>query len=111
MKAKDAVKQFDGIGAITRFDLCKLYMNELAPRLNLRVHGRTLISPETFIGIVEEMDNWLAKVCRLLNMSPENTESIKKENHDLAMASMEKSMVAYEKEKFGKKVGYEVPDM
>ncbi|MBA7465839.1 hypothetical protein ES707_01011 [subsurface metagenome] len=92
MKAKEAVKQFDGVSPITRYDLCKLYMNELAPRINLRVHGRTLISPDTFVGVVEEMDVWIAKVCRLLDISPEDTESIKKENHDMAMTSMEKSI-------------------
>ncbi len=100
MKAKDAVKQFDGVNPITRFHLCKLYMNELAPRINLRVHGRTLVSQDTFVGIVKEMDVWLTKVCRLLSMTPEDTESIIKENHDMAMASMERSVTEYKKMSF-----------
>ncbi len=99
MKAKEAVKQFEGKNPITRFDLCKLYMNELAPRINLRVHNRTLVSAETFRGMVKEMDDWMGKVCRLLDISPEDAESIKKENHDMAMASMQKSMVEYRREK------------
>lgn len=99
MKAKEAVKQFEGKNPITRFDLCKLYMNELAPRIDLRVHNRTLVSADTFRGMVKEMDDWMGKVCRLLDISDEDAESIKKENHDMAMASMQKSMVKYRREK------------
>ncbi len=100
MKAKDAVKQFDGVSPITRYHLCKLYMNELAPRINLRVHGRTLVSQDTFVGVVKEMDVWLAKVCRLLSITPEDTQSIIKENHDMSMASMERSAIEYKRERF-----------
>ncbi len=100
MKATEAVKQFDGVSPITRFHLCKLYMNELAPRINLRVHGRTLVSQDTFVGIVKEMDVWMAKVCRLLIMTPEDTQSIMKENHDMAMASMERSVTEYKRTSF-----------
>ena len=99
MKAKETVKQFNGREVITRFDLCKLYMNELSARVNLRVHGRVYTTNETFEGVLKEMDQWFAKVCRLLEVTPELREIIRKENEEMARSSMQRAHSEYIKER------------
>ncbi len=98
MKAKEAVKQFEGVKVITRFDLCRMYMNELSQRVNLRVHGRVFTTNETFLGVLKEINQWFVKVCRLLEITPEDCEILRKENEDLAKASMQRAHAEYKKE-------------
>jgi len=99
MKAKEAVKIFEGKPTIKAYDLYKLYFDELSNRISLRTHNRPLVSQGVFVDLVKEMDGWFVKVCRGLSLTDDATEKMRSDNKAMALSSMRRSVEHYNAER------------
>lgn len=88
MKHKEAVLQLLQQGNVKQFDIETLYKVETLKRVELRAHGRHIISTSLMEGVLKEMDEWIVKVCQGLGWSEDACEKARQECKQIAVTAM-----------------------
>jgi len=88
MKYKEAAEMLVKAGTTDMIGIEVLYGNELFQRIKLRSHGADKASMDMAMGILKEMDGWIAKVCREIGWDEEACNNASRECRSTAATSM-----------------------
>ena len=71
MKVKEAVEKLNG-QIISIKEIHALYFSEAMSRAKMRAHGKDKISMSLMEGVLDEMDDWIVKVCQGIGWSEDD---------------------------------------
>ncbi len=87
MKAKAAVEKLSG-HIVSLKEIHALYFHEVMSRVEMRAHGNSKVSVSLMKGVLEEMDDWIEKVCQGIGWSEADCRNAKAECRAFADKSM-----------------------
>ncbi len=87
MKVKEAVVQLKSLEHCGMFEVEALFGVEMFKRMKLRAHGQNMVSESLAEGVLQEMGEWIFKVCRELGWSEDACEKARQECKQTALTS------------------------